>query len=238
MVAMVAVFAFSALAASAASAAAPEFKPICFENEAGPGAKYSTKAKCEKEGEVPNGGKWERITFTSTSGKATLETVPPGSHKVECASDTDTGEFTGHKTDTTTVRFKTCEALGFPCKSTGAAAGEIVTNVLKSELGFINKRAKTVGDALSPLTAANLAEFECAGITIVVEGSVIGSITEVNASEYTLTFTQTKGVQNPTSLEGEPEDVLFTSIAGGAFEQSGQETVATLHTSAPTVLKT
>jgi hypothetical protein len=228
MVAMVAVFAFSALAASVASAAAPEFKPWCYKK--GAGSKYATKAKCEKNEATT--GEWSRITFTSTSGAAVLETkagIP-----VKCKSDIDEGELTGPKTDTVIVRFKECEALGKPCQS-DAVAGEIVTKPMVSLLGFI-KKATEVGIALSPETGTVLAEFECGGAPIVVEGSVIGKITPLKTKTtiFTLTFTQTGGVQSPTKLEGEPEDVLFTSIAGGPFEQSGEATTATLTMSAET----
>jgi hypothetical protein len=225
MVAMVAVFAISALAASVASAATPpEFKPWCYKK--GPGSKYASKAKCEKS--EASTGEWERIHFTSTSGAALLETT--AGDKVECTSDTDEGELTGSKADTVTVHFKGCKAFGAPCQS-GAVAEEIVTKPMVSLLGFI-KKATEVGIALSPETGTALAEFECAGVPILVKGSVIGKITPLKTKTtiFTLTFTQTGGVQSPTKLEGEPEDVLFTRIGAATepFVQSGEATVATL----------
>lgn len=216
MVAILAVFAISALVASAASAAAPEFKPWCYKK--GVGSKYKTKAACEAG--VITTGEWERIHFTSTSGPALLETTEK--NKVECASDTDSGELTGPKTDLVTVRFEGCKAFEETCQS-GAVAGVIETKPLKSLLGFIKKTAPIeVGVALSPVTGEVLAEFECSKVPIVVKGSVIGVITPLKTTgvTFTETFTQAAGVQKPTKLEGEPADVLITSIAGGAFVQS------------------
>jgi hypothetical protein len=54
---------------------------------------------------------------------------------------------------------------------------------------------------------------------------------------YTLTFTQLKGVQKPIKLEGGAKDVLETSIGGGAFEESAEQTTATLTMSSATTLK-
>jgi hypothetical protein len=211
--ALVAVFAFSAIAAVSASAAKPEFKPF-----------QTGKPK-------------KHITFTWTSGKPLLETV--GGSKRECQKGTGTGELTGPKTDTTTVTFKECTAFGFPCTTPGAGAGEIKTVLLESTLGYITRKPKVVGDSLSPKGGGDFTTFVCAGVTIVEKGSVIGALTPTNALgvTYTLTFTQLKGVQKPIKLEGGAKDVLETSIGGGAFEESAEQTTATLTMSSATTLK-
>jgi hypothetical protein len=207
--ALVAVFAMSAIATASASAL-----PLP-----------------EFEGPFPN-------KFTSTSLVSTLETV--GKNKVTCTADTNKGELTGPKTDLVTVTFTGCETSGIKCNSAGGAAGEIKTNQLASLLGYINAATKETGVDLSPAVAgANVAEFECAGIKIVVRGSVIGVITPLNkkTKAYTVKFVQKAGKQKVTKLEGGPKDVLETSINGGAFVESGESTTDKLTLEKATTLK-
>ena len=68
--------------------------------------------------------------------------------------------------------------------------------------------------------------FTCGPASFVVEGSVIGRLTPVNKmvmipNHFKLKFMQKMGKQNPMSFEGEPVDVLQTSINAGPFEESG-----------------
>lgn len=199
--ALVAALAVTAVAVSSASAATCSTKP-CF------------------TGPYPN-------TFTSKSGAGTLETV--GGTKVKCSSDsTEGGEITGEKTDKVkSVVFKGCESSGFKCSTSGAASGEIKTSELESTLGYINKSTKEVGIELKPKGGGNFATFECtAFVKVTVKGSVIAVITPINTetTKYTLKFTQTKGKQTPQNLEGQSKDTLESSVDGGAFEESGEET--------------
>ncbi len=208
MLSLLAVFAFGALAAASASAALPEF-----------------------EGPFPN-------TFTSKSGAGKLQTV--GGQEVTCTADSNTGSITGAKTDTANVTFTGCESVTLKAKcQSGANEGEIKTVELSSTLGYISKAAKTVGIDLKPKAGELFASFECGGVKIEVKGSVIGALTPINTKtkSFKLKFKETAGKQEVTKLEGEPTDVLMTSIAGGAFEESGESTEDTLTTAKATTVK-
>lgn len=210
---LLAVFVTSVMAAASASAAAPEIGRCVVQ----PKGNFKD-AGCEK-GEFPKQGKWEWLPgpgpknkFISAEEKSTLQTV--GNRKIVCTHDTDSGEYTGPKTDVETILFTGCKLTGLgvnvTCSSPGLAAGEITTNPLASELGFISKPTE-VGMDLKPLFGSTFAEFECGGIRIVVEGSVIARMTPI--SKMTLIFKEkfkaTAGIQKPEKFEGGPKDTLI-----------------------------
>jgi len=190
---LVAVFAMSAVVAASASAALPEFS-----------------------GPFPK-------PFKSKSGAVLIETA--SRVKARCKAGTNVGEVTGPKTDVVTLRLTGCEADGFKCSTKGATEGEIVSSPLSSTLGYINKAKKEVGIALESATGA-AAEFTCGPASVVVTGSVIGKITPINkkvkaGKPFILKFTQAKGKQKPTKLEGGPVDVPMGSVDGGAPVEAG-----------------
>ncbi len=163
--------------------------------------------------------------FTSTSKTVTVETV--SKLKATCTAATDAGTIEDAKTGTVVIKLTGCKALGFECSSSGAKAGEIVTNTLVNTLGYINAQKKEVGlDVSAPATGAPFTEFTCDGYTITVRGSVIGELTPVNKTvkagkKVSLKFKQSKGKQKPTNLEGGPTDVLSGSVEGGPSEEAG-----------------
>jgi hypothetical protein len=228
LLSLLAVFAISAVAASAASAALPEFGRCVVKT----GGKYKD-SKCIEE--TGGGFEWEpglvKKSFTSTSGAGTLETK--GGKKVTCKADTNKGEITGAKTfGKVFVIFTGCESSGFKCNTSGAASGEIKTNELSGELGYLEKATKKVGIVLKPV-GTSFAEFECSSLVKVkVTGAVVGEITPINTmtKTFTLKLEQSKGIQKWTKLEGGVESVLKTSINGGTAEQSGDESTDTITT--------
>ena len=130
------------------------------------------------------------------------------------------------------AKFTECTALGQKCESEGAAAGEIVTKSLGGPIG-VEKLGETavknkLAEDLEGENAGKIAaEFKCAGLAIVVRGSVLHPIKSnkmINASVEK--FTATKGKQKPEKFVGEPKDVLESSLAGGPFEQAGQSITA------------
>jgi hypothetical protein len=172
-------------------------------------------------------------TFTATSGKSTFETK--SGEKVVCEEDKASGEITGAKTDKSTITFSKCEAFGLKCKSKGAASGEIVLK-MNSELVYINKSKKEVGNIL---TLAEELTIECTVLQkLKVKGATLCPITPVNTKTktFTLTCTETKGVQQPTEYEnssGVKVKAPITETKGEglksfAFEQSGLEGTDTL----------
>jgi hypothetical protein len=143
---------------------------------------------------------------------------------VACTSSSDTGKFTGPKSaGGVSVTFKGCELLHHQCSNT-ATLGEIKTNLLKGEIGYIEggKAKHEVGVALSAETGLYEAEFHCAELELRVAGAVIGLVTSpknVFTKEATLLFRQSAGEQAIKKLEGGLEQFLLTEgrSGGGAY---------------------
>jgi hypothetical protein len=201
---------------------------------------FSAVASASASAELPEFSPGAAKTkFTSKSGVSILET---SGQKIECKSDTNSGELTGPKTDTVTVTFLKCEsvALKAKCQNT-TTEGKIVTNVLVSTLGYINKANKEVGLSLSPKAAGGLfAEFECSGIKIKVgEGtgkggnSVIGRITPVNKvvvppETFALNFKCVAEKQEVEKFETGTTDVLEAKIGEGEWERACETSADTI----------
>lgn len=85
--------------------------------------------------------------------------------KVECTSETATGEATGSdEVGNVSVRFEGCTFSGLPATTVGLPAGEIQVNQLKGRLGYINKATHEVGVLLEPAAPGGLfADFETLG---------------------------------------------------------------------------
>ena len=239
---LVAVFALSAAMAGTASAEAPEFGR-CLKAATKSLSNYDS-AKCVKTAGEDVGTEEEKLKkgnyqwfpgvvktkFTTKIKEgtiATLETV--GGTKVTCKGETSTGEYTGLKTlGKMVAKFTGCETGGVKCESAGAGSGNIDTHPLGGPIGFETEVIPASKDHLANelhSESGNVAEFECAGLKVVVKGSVLHKIT-ANAMKLTATekFTASKGHQKPEHFAGgvAKEHILETSTAGGPFEQSGQ----------------
>jgi len=210
--ALVAVLAITAVASATASAAKPEF--VFTGTEKG---------------------------FTGKQvGEGFLETT--GGTQVKCTAGTSSGEIEGasgsNKVTKTVVTFTGCTSSGFECHSPGQASGVIQTKELKGQLGYISSPEKTVGLDLEPKEGEFFVEFTCLGfLTSKVKGQVIGKLTPVNkevktTEHFTLTYKQTKGVQELTELEIEgvkdTGDILKSSLNGNPEEQSGEQSTQEL----------
>lgn len=194
---LVAVFVMSAVAVATASALTPTFL-------------------------FPGGG--SKPQFSSTSGEGKLVTkIGEKEETVECASDTDTGEIIKgtDKVQNVLVVFAGCKGSidGDPVKCTSAslAEGQIKTNQLEGDLGYIkNTEPREVGLVLKPEASAPeglFAEFTCADGSILkakikVKGEVIGKIEPINKlvttkENFTLKYEHgtSASVQQYTSLE-------------------------------------
>jgi hypothetical protein len=230
-VCLVAAFALAAVVSASASAARPEFGRCV----AKAGGKFLNSG-CSKPS-VPGKEKFEwepgvvKGKFTSAikvSTKATLETV--GGTKITCTGETATGEFTNAK-EVGKVQpvFTGCETTGVKCSSAGKGEGIISTSPLGGVLGVEKVGTKTPENDKLALElhseAGNVAEFSCAGIPVVVKGSVLHPAT-TNKMSLTTTekFKATKGEQKPDKFAGGPVDqhILESNKAGGAFEEAGQ----------------
>lgn len=216
-------FALAVVGAASASASLP----AVYECAKVAGGKY--EKGCTKEGgkggyELREGvGKGK--VFKGKGGRATLHTPTLGA-SIGCKSFKDEGKVTGPKEGAKVVAtFSDCETLAKKCTSSGQKAGTIKTFDLKSGLGYIDAAEHRVGADLSPESGKELANFSCEGLTVVVEGSVIGEVTPVNVFTKTATYTfeTVGGLQKYKKLEGMPEDVLEATIGGGGPFESGQE---------------
>lgn len=168
--------------------------------------------------------------FKGTGGRAELEVHSVGG--IICQSSSDSGKFSSPKeASDIAVTFKGCEYIDTKCESKGAKAGEIKTNTLKGELGYIDAAKDEVGVDLTPESGTYEAEFTCEPQEMRVRGSVIGLVGPVNefTKTSTLTFEQAYGKQGITRFEGGLEDTLLTEIGRhGKFDEeeplaSGQE---------------
>ncbi len=163
--------------------------------------------------------------FTSKGSKISVETA--SRIKATCSAATNTGEVTGPNTGTVEIRLTGCGVSTFKCTSAGAAEGEIVTNTLIATLGYLNAAKKEVGlDNSAPPASGQFAEFSCAGVKVVVTGSVIGKVAPVNklvkaSKPFKVKFKQSKGKQKQTKFETGEEDVLSGSVNGGKSEGAG-----------------
>jgi hypothetical protein len=161
--------------------------------------------------------------FESLLKATKLETV--GKTKVTCKKGGNAGQGINPNTLEMRLFLQECKVPGALCTSAGAPLGEIVTPTLLATLGYIHKAPKTVGlDLTSP--SGPIMQFMCGATPFVVAGSVIGKIGPLNkplppGTPFKLVFAQKEGKQKYPNFEGEPPDVLMTSIGGLPFEESG-----------------
>jgi hypothetical protein len=199
--------------ASCTSPATAELSSYEWEPGPGPNAKFTTS------------GKPETVVTLETTHK----------FKVTCKGELGTGEYTGPTTvGGVVLRLTGCEALLSKCNSAGAGEGEIVTSTLEGALGWEAKEEHKVALDLLPAGAAPFAEFICGGTSVLVRGSVISPVVSGRMqSTTTVKWSATAGRQKPEHLEGEPNDVLESSLLGGPFEQTGLTLTSTLTSGEP-----
>lgn len=194
-----------------------------------------TAPTCEKLLEE-NGGKGE--------GKEPAVLEETDGESVECSGVSTSGEYTSATTVSlkptvfTGCEIPTSEPKGIACETAGYKEGEVVTASLEGVLGVIHKEPNPINDtagiALSPAAGGTtVTELECGPIFggalhITVIGSVIHKVT-VNKMLLTEDeqFVQKDGIQKPEAFEGQPADVLETSL-GGPYLQSGEELLTKL----------
>lgn len=164
--------------------------------------------------------------FFGVAEEPVLETV--GGQSISCASAIFKGEYTGPKTEKTTVQFEFCEdAAKRPCQTTPAKEGIIVEQgSLEGSLAFINAAKGTPGWDIKPEGGSgSFLTYYCGKLpeTIhMVEGSVIGTIkrgffgNDLNRMSKTATiaYKATKGKQLPEAFEGQANDTLTTTTTG------------------------
>lgn len=171
---------------------------------------------------IENEGKEPAILQTTTG------------ERIECSGISASGEYTGPKTvGNIVVKFTGCELNEVTCESPGAAAGEVVTDTLSGALGIIKEEGiatnDQIGISLAAASGETITEFDCGALSVVVTGSVIHQV-EINKMllEENEKYVERKGEQKPEKFEGQPTDVLESTIDGFFHVQSGEELLTTL----------
>jgi hypothetical protein len=248
---LVVIVSVSAIASASASAELPTLYECA--KAAKVGKKYTgkfTDKKCTKEAtakEIEEGKtnkyefqEWNKEpkkikAFKGKGGRADL--AIEHSVTVACAKSTDSGKFTGPKTAGDVVAiFTGCEIAGLKCSNT-SKAGEIKTNPLDGEVGYINKTKKEVGADLKPESGLYFAEFQCEEaipLRLRVGGSVIGRINPINTmtKEATFEFRESGGKQEVQKFETGLSDILIAETCKGTGctpsdpENAAEETIA------------
>ncbi len=162
----------------------------------------------------------EKMTFTSAAKSAKLESV--GKVKIECASGTDKGEIVGPTGINSSFTFKECVKGTEKCTSSGAAAGEIITNTFEGKLGFLKSGSTPGVSFVQAKEKTNDAEFTCGTEKIVLSGGVAGSITLKRAtSKPPIVFVEKLGIQAFEGLFGGTLETLSMTVGTGKAEQAG-----------------
>jgi hypothetical protein len=178
---------------------------------------------------------------TSEGGASILETV--SGTKVMCKNVSDKGTIPANGANAVheaTVTFTGCEADGFKCETVGGPTGEIQTNLLKGQLGYLGAvESGKVGVDLVAETGELLAEIECAAgfVKVKLRGGIIGEIAPINVAskEFSLTFAQASGKQEWSKIfleepfesgkYKEVSSVPEVSVDGFAFKDAGLESL-------------
>ncbi len=246
-VCLVAAIALSAVVEAAAQAELPELGRCVAVTGVQQGKKtvfsggYSSPS-CVKKRPAHNGKyEWEpgpgaKNKFFGVAEEPVFETV--GGQEISCASAVFKGEYTGAKTEKTTVQLELCEdPAKRPCQTTPLKEGVITEGAtLEGNLAFIDSTKGTVGwDLKHEGGSGALFTYYCGKLpeTVqMIEGSVIGQIkhgtfgNDLNkmSKGATIAYKATKGKQLPEAFEGQASDTLTTTTTGlemRAAEQTG-----------------
>jgi hypothetical protein len=197
-------------------------------------------AQCTKSGHGKGKDNWlagpgPKAQFTSTLSAPVLESTGASTIRITCTAGKAEGEYAGAQTlKVTNLTFSGCAesprkaGVASDCQGTGLANGEIVTNELAGEVGFISRvgRKRTVGLDLRGPGSGALADFECGGASGVtgkgtgagtareLDGSVIGKLKTINlmSASNVVTYQAIGGHQVPERFEGALPDILTTLV--------------------------
>jgi hypothetical protein len=159
------------------------------------------------------------LDLDAVGGPAHLGTE---SGSIKSSSNEGSAEITTATSGTAKTLFKGVEVEGFglKCSSAGKSAGEVETELLNEETGWINKAGGEAGVDFKPHSGEYLAQFACEGLNVKVKGSVIGHTSPNNLEnthgELNLIPDKTPGKtrNSPSNFEGGPEDILRSSFSG------------------------
>ncbi len=154
--------------------------------------------------------------------------MPALEREVTCTSSKLSGALSSASSvSDVVIELSGCATGAVKCQSPMLKRGKIETAKLAGVIGLLP--GGRGGLDLKAESGSVLASFACEGHDVTVEGSVVGELTPIDTLTKTMTMTfavNGEGFQDYKSLEGQPEDVLLTTLAGlGTFE-SGLESVS------------
>lgn len=246
---LLAMTAGAGIAASGAAAEAPEFGH-CIKQVAVAKAfhgKYRdvrcTKAVSPEE--EAKSGRWEWAPgpgpnpgLSVTLGPVTLLTI--SGLAITCNGGAGTGELLAgtNKEASLTATFTGCNGNGLPCSTPGNAGGEISTNSLVAEVGWLEKAGRKTALELRPVGEGFFTQFRCLVIEAEARGAVLVQIdNDKITSTETLRLKMSKGVQNPNVWHvgevGETSVFLEALFGQLALLQVGLKSIATLSADEP-----
>lgn len=237
------------IAASGAAAEAPEFghcvKQVAVEKAFH--GKYRD-VKCTEAvlpEEEATRGRWEWVPgpgpspgLALTFGPVTLSTVT--GLTVTCKEGTGAGELLAgtNKEASLTARFVGCSGIGLPCSTPGDASGEISTNLLVAEVGWLEQARRKTALKLRPVGEGLFTQFRCLVIEAEARGAVLVQIdNDKITSTETLRLKMSKGVQNPSAWHvgeaGETSVFLEALLGPLGLLRVGLKTIVTLSAEEP-----
>lgn len=165
------------------------------------------------------------LEFTESSGKVVLESAK---RKIECKESTGGGLLGEVRTGTLTMSLLGCKSTGVACHSIGEK-GETIVLDGSVALVDLEKGKLVLGVEFSPSESY----AECALVSLVLKGGVIGEASGAESGKkvktVTLVFKQEKGKQAikechlPKAFCEGVKYVPEEALKGGAFEEAGLE---------------
>jgi hypothetical protein len=236
------------IAASGAAAEAPEFghcvKQVAVEKAFHGEFRDARCTEAVSPEEEARKGRWEWVPgpgpnpgLAMTFGPITLSTVT--GLTVTCKEGAGTGELLvgTNKEASLTAAFVGCSAIGIPCSTPGKASGEISTNSLVAEAGWLEQAGGKTALELRPVGEGSFTQFICLVIAAEARGGVLAQIDNGKiTSTETLRLKMSKGVQNPGVWhvgEAGETSVSLEALFGLLGLQAGLRTIATLSAEEP-----
>jgi hypothetical protein len=163
--------------------------------------------------------KGEHGVLVVTSHNGPSEFGGGGKAALKSTSADGGGEFTTATSGTAFSIFHSVEliAAGLKCNSAGQAAGDVKTETLTEETGWISKGAGQAGVDFKPAAGLYLAILHCGPVEVKVSGSVIGETSPNNVSSLTskldLRANAGKTANAPEKFEAPaPKDTLSSEV--------------------------
>lgn len=166
------------------------------------------------------------VTYSGSGGRTEVK-LENGKYG-GCEEQSMIGEVTGPTSGRATITNVGCGNPYGACTEPGKESGEITTEPLTTELGWIDKSRGEVGIDFKPASGLVVEEFTCAGFgfTFHLKGSFIAAVRSINVMSQSSSEQEssTGYSQDPEELEGGPVDTLRT-VEGNNLSEEGVRTV-------------